>query len=233
MSQISVLFRLQQIDSQIDSINNTLQGIDKELSDNSLVISAQQKLEQADQLHKSELIKLHASENKSYATRVKIELAESSLYAGKVQNPKELQDIQNEIASLKRLIVSLEDKELEAMMAAEDAEIRLTQANKDLEDIQVKRIEHDAALNGEKTKFINQLERLFAERDVTAAPITPADLSLYDQLRKSRNGVAVVKITSRACMACGTTLTPALVQSIQSSGQLVRCPNCGRILYPG
>jgi hypothetical protein len=233
MSQISILYRLQQIDSQLDNARTALQSIESKLSDITQIESAQQNAIQAEQKRQSELKGLRDAENKSYDTRVKIELAESSLYGGKIQNPKELQDLQNEIASLKRLVITLEDRELEAMMAVEEAEGKLTEANEALKDIEGKQIEQNATLNGERTKLLAQIERLESERKATLPPISAADLSLYDQLRKIRNGVAVVNISSRACTACGATLTAALIQSTQSTGQLVRCPTCGRILYPG
>jgi predicted nucleic acid-binding Zn-ribbon protein len=233
MSQISILYRLQQIDSQLDNIRSSLQSVEQELSDKSLLESAEQSVDQAKQKHQTELKRLHDAENKSYDVRVKIEMSESSLYGGKIQNPKELQDIQNEIASLKRLIISLEDHELEAMMEVEEAEANLSHATEVMKETQGKQIEQNARLNGEKSKLLGQIERLESERKATLPPINPTDLALYEQLRKGRNGVAVVKISSRACGACGATLTAALIQSTQTTGQLVRCPTCGRILYPG
>ena len=233
MNQISNLFRLQQIDSQLDSVTVNLIKIEKELLDNFPVISAQQTVVLAGELHRSLLKKLREAEDKAYDTRIKIELAEASLYSGKIQNPKELQELQNEIASLKRLMISLEDKQLEAMMEVEEADAKLTLTNEELNVVQSKFIEHNAILNGEKSSLLGQIERLEAERKAVLPNIPAIDLGLYEQLRKSRNGVAVVKIASKACTACGTTLTAAMIQSTQSSGQLVRCPTCGRILYPG
>jgi predicted nucleic acid-binding Zn-ribbon protein len=102
-----------------------------------------------------------------------------------------------------------------------------------LQEAQVKQIENNSSLEGEKTKLLERIERLEAERDAALPQISQTDLSLYDQLRKTRNGVAVVKISSRACGACGATLTAAVIQSSQASGQVVRCPTCTRILYSG
>ncbi len=233
MSQISILYRLQHIDTQLDSARNLLLNVEKELADNSPVEHAQQNVSQAEQKYQAEQIRQRDAENKSYAVRVKIEISESSLYGGKIQNPKELQDLQNEIASLRRQIITLEDNELEAMMSVEEAETSLTHAKRTMNEVQASQIEQHARLAGELTRLQGQIERLESERNATLPPISASDLSLYEQLRKSRNGVAVAKISSRACGACGTTLTAALVQSTQLTGQLVRCPTCGRILYPG
>jgi hypothetical protein len=186
-----------------------------------------------DENHKSLVKKLHEFENKTYDTRIKIELAEVSLYGGKIHNPKELQELQTEIASLKRMLASLEDKQLEIMMEVETAEEKLMWVNEGLIEAEKQQVERNAELNGEKTKLLSQLERLDSERKATLPTIPTLELSLYDQLRKSRNGVAVAKINARSCNACGTTLTAALVQATQSTNQLIRCPSCSRILYPG
>lgn len=233
MSQISVLYRLQQIDSQLDNALIALKNVEKELSDNSSSDEAQRNMLVAEKEYREAVKQQRESENKSYDVRVKIELSEAALYGGKVQNPKELQDLQNEIASLKRLNITLEDHELEAMMTVEDAESKLSQAKNALQEVEAMQIQRKAVLNGEKTKLLGHIERLESERKAALPPITSSDLSLYEQLRNNRNGVAVVKISSRACGACGATLTAALIQSTQSPGLLVRCPTCGRILYPG
>jgi uncharacterized protein len=64
-----------------------------------------------------------------------MQTSEASLYGGKIRNPKELQDLQVEIAALKRRTATLEDEQLEAMLAVEDAETQLTEANKNLNEV--------------------------------------------------------------------------------------------------
>jgi predicted nucleic acid-binding Zn-ribbon protein len=233
MSQISILYRLQRIDSQLDKAHNTLRSIEKKLGDNSLLDAAQRKVTEAEDKLQAESKRLRNAQNKSHDVRVKMEQSESSLYGGKIQNPKELQDLQNGIASLKRLISTLEDNELDAMMAVEEAETHYNDVKVAIQEEQGKQIEKTAQLNDEKTKLLEKIERLEAERNATLPPISASDLSLYDQLRITRSGIAVAKISSQACDACGTTLTAAMIQSTQSTGQVIRCPTCGRILYPG
>jgi uncharacterized protein len=233
MSQISNLYRMQQIDSQLETTNSKLLSIEKVLGDNSIILAAQQNFNDAEESHRLSVNKLRDAENKSSDTRIKIELAEASLYGGKIQNPKELQEIQSEVASLKRLLNTLDDKQLDIMMEVEEAEALLIKSKEGLIDTQKNQIEKNALLEGEKTKLLSEVDRLESERKAVLPTILSSDLSMYEQLKKNRNGVAVAKINSRACSACGTTLTAALVQATQSTGQIIRCPNCGRFLYPG
>jgi predicted nucleic acid-binding Zn-ribbon protein len=233
MNQSSILYRLQQIDSQLDQVKNRLLEVEVAINDNSLIIHAQQKLSEAEDNFSSELKKLHKAEDAVQDTRIKIEQTESTLYGGKVHNPKELQDLQNESSALKRRIAELEDHQLEVMMSTEEAEAKSKLAANALNEIQNNINEQNVQYIVEKTILLSQIERLDAERQAAIGPIPPNDLDLYEQLRKARKGVAVVKISGKTCTACGTTLSPAMVQSTQSSGSLVRCPTCGRILYPG
>jgi uncharacterized protein len=233
MNQSSVLYRLQQIDSQLDHAKNRLHEVEVALNENTALINAQQMVTSANADLSVELKKLRNAEEAVKDVRIKIEQTESTLYGGKVHNPKELQDLQNEAAALKRRLTDLEDRQLESMLSSEDAEITVKSAINKMNDINSQIIEQNAQLSAEKTQLLNQIDRLEAERKAALAPIQNNDLILYEQLRKMRNGVAVVKVSAKACTACGTTLTAALIQSTQSPGQLVRCPTCGRILYPG
>ncbi len=233
MNQSSGLYRLQQIDSQLDHVKNRLHEVEGALNENTALINAQQMVTSANADLSVELKKLRNAEEAVKDVRIKIEQTESTLYGGKVHNPKELQDLQNEAAALKRRLTDLEDRQLESMLSSEDAEINVKSAINKMDDINSQIIEQNAQLSAEKTILLNQIDRLEAERKAALAPIQNNDLILYEQLRKMRNGVAVVKVSAKACTACGTTLTAALIQSTQSPGLLVRCPTCGRILYPG
>src|SRR5687768_18403957 len=79
---------------------------------------------------------LKLSEAEVEKQSIKIEQTESSLYGGRVHNPKELQDLQKDVASLKRHLSTLEERELEAMLVAETTEKDLQNAKSILERLQ-------------------------------------------------------------------------------------------------
>ena len=162
--------------------------------------------------------------------KIKIEQAESSLYGGRVQNPKELQDLQKDVASLKKHLSTLEERELEAMLAAETADKNLQNANTQLELIQARLGSEHKKLIADQSTFVMELENLVEEREATLAPIDSSLLQIYEDLRQQRRGIAVAEITDNACAACGGTLNSAIQQSARSQ-KLVNCPTCGRIIY--
>jgi len=150
-----------------------------------------------------------------------------------VHNPKELQDLQNDIASLKRHLSTLEGRELEAMQMAETTETALKQATTDLELIQAKRGNEHRKLINEQAALSKDLERLSSERQATVGAIEGQILEMYDSLRQQKRGIAVAEVSDNSCTACGTTLTASLQQNARAIGNLTHCPSCGRILYAG
>jgi uncharacterized protein len=240
MSQTLSLYRLQQIDSQIDLAQARLQSIQKILSDDTELRLIHEQLISAEGVMQSADQALKKAENDAQNQRIKIEQIEASLYGGKGHNPKELLDLQNDVAALKRHLVTLEDIQLEAMLAAEAAASSHNSAQADLRAAQIHSAEQNRGLYAEQNTLQKELEKLFAERAAVAGPIPPDALGLYDQLRQrggpgssagQRRGLAVAVISENSCSACGFGLSAAQMQSSRASGQIAFCPSCGRILY--
>lgn len=231
MSAALALYRLQQVDSQIDQTQARLKTIQQILENSEALRTSNERYSSADGKHKDAERALKLSEAEVEKQRLKIEQAEASLYGGKVHNPKELQDLQKDVASLKRHLETLEERELEAMISAEIAENELQAAKTDLERVQASLKEQHKDLTLESDTLRRNLERLHSERQAVVTDIATQALSVYDQLRKQKRGLAITTIEDNSCEACGTTLTAAQQQSARSTSQLFHCPTCGRILY--
>lgn len=232
MSQSSTLYRLQQIDSQLDQSRQRCEVIAKILQDDVAIQQARAQLQQAEAELQAAQKALRQAEDAVQAQNIKIELTEANLYGGKVRNPKELQDLQNEAAALKRHREVLEDRQLEAMVAVEEAEAQLASTQTALNETTARIMEQHAGLKGEQTERKHDIERLDVERQAVLGSISPVDLNHYEQLRQQRRGVAVAKINNRSCSACGSLLNTSVTQAASAS-QLAHCPTCGRILYAG
>ncbi|MCE1255624.1 MAG: hypothetical protein LWX83_18995, partial [Anaerolineae bacterium] len=104
MSQSLHLFSLQKIDSQIDRIDARLLEIEKILQTDRNVLEAQKKLDAALSKQKTAQRDLNLIEDEVQTNKIKQETNESSLYGGKIRNPKELQDLQKDIETRKNLL---------------------------------------------------------------------------------------------------------------------------------
>jgi predicted nucleic acid-binding Zn-ribbon protein len=231
MSASLGLYRLQQVDRKIDRLRAQLETIRQTLENDVELSRALERVEtaQKDHFHSNHQLNNIAAE--AQAQKIKIEQAESSLYGGKVQNPKELQDLQKDIASLKKHLITLEERELEAMVSAETKETDLQSAKTDLELMQARLGNEHKNLLREQASIIIELGQLTEEREAALGPIEGSLLQIYESLRQQKRGVAVAEITDGGCASCGTTLNAALQQSARSPKQLSNCPSCGRILF--
>ena len=231
MSASLGLYRLQQVDRQIDRARSQLDIIHQTLENDVELRESLMRVETMQSEHYRTNQELKNIEAEAQAQKVKTEQAESNLYGGKVKNPKELQDLQKDIVSLKKHIVTLEERELEAMMRAENTENALQNAKTDLELIQARLGNEHKKLIADQSALSMELERLTEEREAALSPIESTLLSTYEYLRQQKRGVAVTEINDNSCSSCGATLNAALQQNARSAKQLMNCPSCGRILY--
>jgi len=233
MSAALGLYRLQQVDTQMDQIQSRLKTILETLENDLELRAAKEALVSAENLHKRADNALKQSEAEVEKQSIKIEQTESSLYSGSVKNPKELQDLQMDVASLKKYLGTLEERELEAMIQAEESEKELGSAKEKLAGVQASLKEQNIDLTNESEVLNKDMERLEAERKAVTGTLDEQSLKTYEGLRQHKRGVAVAIISEDACSACGTTLTASQQQSVRSSSNLYYCPTCGRIVYSG
>lgn len=231
MSAALGLYRLQQVDSQIDHARARLKAIQQTLDNDEELRASMERFTTAEKrLDEAERL-LKQSELEVEKQRIKIQQAEASLYGGLVHNPKELQDLQKDVASLKRHLETLEEREFEAMETAENAERELKTGQADLDRVKASRGEQFRHLTEESNLLNRDLERFSSERLAVMQDLANQALLAYEALRKQRRGIAVTTINDSSCSACGTTLTASQQQSARSTSQLFYCPSCGRILY--
>jgi predicted nucleic acid-binding Zn-ribbon protein len=233
MSRPFKLYRLQQLDSQLDQASLRLGEIEKILADDEDLRKARIHTDATAAALDSARKLLKRDEENVSAQRIKIEQTEATLYGGKVRNPKELQDLQNEAAALKRYLSVLEDRQLDSMISLEQAQANHQAAVELLEKAESKSASRYKELSAEQSILTGEVDNLQVERQAASASILEDDLKLYNQLRQQRRGVAVAKVVDKACGACGSTLNAALLHAARSPNQITRCDSCGRILYTG
>lgn len=151
---------------------------------------------------------------------------------GLITNPKDLERMQHELASLERRISTLEDEELEVMEQLEEAQgvldelhQRLAATDERLAELGVQRDEKAAIID-------HELARLEQDRGPAAEGLPDDLVALYDKLRASKGGVGAAEMLQRRCTGCQMTIDPAELNQIRaaSADTVVRCEECQRIL---
>ncbi len=227
------LYRLQQIDTHQDRLSARIDEIETLRQKDENLFAAIESHAKTNAVLQRLSTELKRAEENVRDQRIKIETSEAALYGGKIRNPKELQDLQQEIASLKKYLSVLEERQFELMLEIEEAEKAYSEASISL-SLETSRNENTLVdLNKEEENLKNELTHLSDERQAAQAAFNPNEIHLYESLRKQRRGVAVARVVNKACSACGSTLSAALLQAAYSPGQISRCETCGRILYGG
>jgi predicted nucleic acid-binding Zn-ribbon protein len=229
-SQAEALYNLQQIDLQRLRLDKRLQEIGSELEDNQAVSAAEDKLEQAQNFLAPLKLEMREIEREIQSTEEKNKSSEDRLYSGSVRNPKELQDLQQEIASLKHRLDTLEDKLLEQMMNVEEAESEVRLCNKTLSDVIEQWNSDHRDLVNERQDLHAELESLNDQRQLALQFVAAESLKLYDNMKKKKANQPIAAFVGTSCSACGIEQTMAIQQEVHQAKSLVTCLNCGRVL---
>lgn len=233
MSRVSNLYRLQLIDHELDTARTRLAEITARLAVSPEVDAARRQETAAKAaLHESHLALVKA-EGEVSALQTKLRETERRLYSGEVHNPKELKDLENELASLKRFLGVLEDRQLQAMVAQDEAEGQHAAAQSALDVVGAARGHEEGELHQERAALVATVERLTAERGAAVTLVAPEDLETYDTLRRTRRGTAVARLDGTTCGRCGVAPSQARIDAARTGEEIVMCGNCGRILYTG
>jgi predicted nucleic acid-binding Zn-ribbon protein len=156
---------------------------------------------------------------------LKLEAEQKRMYDGSIANPKELEALQHEIASLKERRTRAEDDLLEQMVRKEDLDARGDEADKDANAARARA--EDAG--GDAVKELDQVGVDLAARHAEREAVVPAFdeelLELYDELRRSKHGVV-----DGVCQACHEKLSAVELDRLQRTEGVKRCEYCRRIV---
>lgn len=231
MGRTLQLYQLQSLDSEIDKTSHQLDEIAAKLGESEALIKTKREAEVAEQ----NLRKIQATvqdldlEVKSLANKIAGE--EKRLYSGKVLNAKEAANLQEEVASLKRRHGEREERLLEAMLEAEEAEEIVHQKQSKLAQLKAEWASDQEKLKQTQSTLEHKLTELKERRPAIIETINQEDLSNYESLRSKKAGRAIVAVKSSVCQGCGMTLSNSRVQRARSGTELIYCSICGRILY--
>jgi predicted nucleic acid-binding Zn-ribbon protein len=158
--------------------------------------------------------------------------AEKQLYSGAVTNPRELQALQDDVASIRRRIGQLEDDELEIMELAEpvDAERSELADERARLDAEIERLTGELAAGEAEIAAELDVER--RAREEAAAGVPEELWAEYDALRSQLGGVAVARLVGATCQGCHLALSAVEVDRIRKLpvDEPVHCEECGRLL---
>ncbi len=231
MSRASALYRLQIVDTELDQRRAQLADVEASFAANPAVERAREELAAVRDELASARRAARALDDENQSHSAKIKENEDRLYGGKVRNPRELQDLEADIQALKRRRDELDEKQLEAMEAVEVAERQEAAAGEALSAAEAARADERRDLMKEKDALEALIGKLEGEREAALISVSADDRTTYDSLRRQKGGKAIALLVEGVCGLCGVAPSSSRIQAARQGGELVRCGNCGRILY--
>lgn len=144
---------------------------------------------------------------------------------------EEFTALNHEIASAEKVIVGIEDKELELMDEAEKLKPAIAEAEKIHAEEKAKIDQVLQTLEGKKDNIESRIAALKQERAAATVGIDEDVLDRYQRLFKNKSGTAVVALDHEVCTGCHMKVTTQTAVEVKAEKDIVHCPQCSRMLY--
>lgn len=232
MSLAESLYRLQQLDGEIQATRAQLEEIERALADSPAVAHARAECARLEQALRAASTELKLRELDAQALAEKITHEEQRLYGGAIRSPKEILDVERELEALRRRREALDETLLNLMEQVEQLQSELQQCRAALREAERHFAEDSAALRAQQATLQRALEALEERRQALVEHLSADVVQQYEALRARKgNKVAVALLRDSICTQCGQSVPSQLAQQARIGAELAFCPNCGRILY--
>jgi predicted nucleic acid-binding Zn-ribbon protein len=148
-----------------------------------------------------------------------------------VKTNVEFAAVQKEIAYAQGEIKNLEDKILEGMLEADELTAALKKAEADLAAEQKAADAGRRAMTAEHAELQASVDRIAVERAALVGALDKSVLSMFEQVARKRNGIAVAEARDGVCTICHVRLRPQVFNTIRRNDSILQCDHCNRILY--
>ena len=234
VAQQSLILEMQSLDNEIMQANTKLKSlpeIEQLLHIDKRITTATDELavvkSEADQI----ALELRRGEVDVETVTDRIKKDEARLASGNA-TPKELEQLQHEVGTLKKRQESLEEIELEIMIRNDAVTARSNTLTTDLASLQTLKDE----IAGRLKTATDEINKVIADkntaRNLVANQIEKPLLELYEKIRGNGGGVGAAALVGNKCNGCNLAINAVEMDRIKSlaKDELLRCEECRRIL---
>lgn len=230
MSDIWQLYRIQQIDNQLEGLTRkqsdviTRDDLREEMAKHRESI----KEAEADLKKQKTILNDKDLEVQKYVTQRKS--FEKKLYSGESGNTKELAGWESEIRTLKKKQSVMEDEMLVLMEEIEALEKEIIEKEKAYNEKEEECTRSEDDLRDQQKSLAEEIESLKSKREKIVETIDAPLLAKFDELQAQCDGVAIAKIANGICGGCFMNLPESIIKRMLRR-EIEFCSNCGRILF--
>jgi len=233
-AQQSHILELQLLDSEVMQANTKLKSlpeIEQLLHIDKRITLATEELAKVKVEAEQIALELRRGEVDVETVTDRIKKDEARLASGNA-TPKELEQLQHEVESLKRRQTDLEEIELEIMVKNEAIIARLNTLTTDLTSLETLKTEINQRLTTATTEINLLILTKTAARNEVATKIDKPLLDIYEKVRTSTGGIGAAALIGDKCGGCNLTINAVEMNRIKAlaKDELLRCEECRRIL---
>ena len=228
-NRLRLLFSLQRIDTQLDELHDlkgdlpaivdklTAELDEKREKERALKESVQQSLTKRDTID-TDIVDLKG----------KIEKWKTQQFEVKTNKQYDMlaREIDAAQVRITKLVKEMDLLEGQAGVAKEDVE----RIAPEVAELDAELAERQKELDAVNKEHEEEELKLKHEREKVAVRIKKPDLSMYERIRKAKDGRAVVPVRRNACGGCFNRVPPQRVLELRKNDMFMTCERCGRLI---
>jgi uncharacterized protein len=229
-SDLQHLIRLQQLDLATEEARRTIASVpersaalDAELEHARTTLAGARERKTANETDRRAIEKDRSA--------VKVRRSKYQDQTMEVKTNREFHALQHEIEMADQEIARFDDRDLELMVQADEIAADIKNGETALKEAERSIAAQRLAMETESQEATAALDHMARERSALAARIPPDVLHLFQQIARTRKGLAVAAVRDGLCTVCQLRLRPQIYGEVRRNDRIIQCESCTRILY--
>jgi predicted nucleic acid-binding Zn-ribbon protein len=228
--QLELLWEIQKIDLDLRQIRDEQDRFPREMRK----LDEKQSIEKERLQKEKEKIESLEKERRQKESHLTAEIDRIKKAEGKmseVKTNKEYQALLNEMEAVKTANSREEEAILQILEEIDELRKVFSKKEKELAAAQEKIEAERKTIQERMTQNDALLKKEMERREALSKQLESRLYGLYNTLTEKRQGIGVVTVRHETCQGCFVHIPPQMFIEVQKNKDLIRCPNCNRILY--
>ena len=227
MKPAQLLLAYQRLVERERELRDQIERLETLLTTNPDVAAATESLHQAKSAQQTLELRLRESDRERETHRGRLRMRERELMSGRIRNPTELMQLNQEVEHMRASFAEEEAAELQLMEEGEAAEEAVREASSRLDDARTRFAGDEPGLRAELESLQTELESVKTDCAAAWAEIPASFQAAFVRIRAHP---AVAEVDRNQCQECHVTVTSSGMQALRKGESVVQCENCGRVL---
>lgn len=227
MKPAQLLLTYQRLVEKERELRDQIERVEGVLSANPDVVTAEVALAQAREQQQAIQLRIRDADRERETHRTRLRSRERELMSGRIRNPTELMQMNEEVQHLKASFAEEEEAELRLMDDEEAADVALREAEQRLDEARARASSDEPTLRRDLESWQAELDTVQSD---SASVWSQVPAPLQAAYLRVRAHPPVAEVDHNQCLACRVTVTSSGMQVLRKGDEVVHCDNCGRIL---